>query len=76
MLSNIYEPKWSWAEMVIGRNGNDRNSLEPLGYVTAKIILFLPKADTCISHNRALKIGVWKKLESKLETRVTKNTST
>ena len=22
MLSNIYEPKWSWAEMVIGRNGN------------------------------------------------------
>ena len=22
MLSNIYEPKWSWAEMVIGQNGN------------------------------------------------------
>ena len=40
-----------------------RNSLEPLGYVTAKILLFLPKADTCIGHNRA-----WKKLESKLET--------
>ena len=54
MLSNIYEPKWSWAEMVIGRN-----SPEPLGYVTAKIILFLPKADTCISHNRGLeKVGV------------------
>ena len=37
-----------------------RNRLEPLGYVTAKILLFLPKADTCtcISHNRALKTGV------------------
>ena len=22
MLNNINEPKWSWAEMVIGQNGN------------------------------------------------------
>ena len=61
MLINIYEPKhakWSWAEMAIGQMVTGRNSLEPLGYVTAKIILFLPEADTCISHNRALKTGV------------------
>ena len=45
-----------------------RNSLEPLGYVTAKILLFIPKADTWFSHNRALKTHPWKKLESKLET--------
>ena len=54
--------KWLKAEMVTGQN-----SQEPLRYVTA---MFLPKADTCFSHNRVLtrvlKAGDWKKLESKL----------
>ena len=69
--NNIYGPKWSWAEMVIGRNGN--RPKQPGTIPVCHSNFFLPKADTCISHNRALtrvlKTGVnnssLEKLESK-----------